>query len=356
MSQFCPVILVEMPSFGENSSTPLNDVESADILAKYFEDRNLRGANLMALGDSTGIAYFFSYMYPRWPGKLILSGVAARLRDSVRTLFKGNIEALANKQSGKFLTGMHAGMMNHSKRKYIESYNESKNDLYRFLEIESSHEDPEGSIEKLGRYLKRDDLPDDIKVPTLLIAGEYDPFTSVHDHLLVAKRCHQAQLAVLSSSDHLCLIQRPKEFLMTALSFIVKDKVSELAGVKVHSGDDIPGYLRQIYPRIHFDEIGFIQSRSGSQIPINIKDINIYGCQLFTLFSKHRSFRDQNLTLRLNTEDVEDFILDLSFFSQNRGTFKAVFHHSSIDVLESFEALLERFQQSKTKKHSLISA
>ncbi len=356
LSKFCPVIFLEFPSFGENTGQAMNDVECADILARYFQDRNLRGANLMAIGDSTGIAYFFSYMYPRWPGKLILSGVAARLRDSVRTLFKANIESLANQDSGKFITGMHSGLMNHSKRNFIESYQLSKTHLYQFLQNESLKNDPEKSIENLSRYIKRDDLPDDIKVPTLLIAGEYDPFTSVHDHFLVAKRCQRAQLAVISQADHLCLIQRPKEFLLTTLSFIVKDKVADMAGVKVHNGDEIPGYLRQIYPRIHFDEIGFIQSQSGSQIPINIKDINIYGCQLFTLFSKHRSFRDHHLTLRLNTEDVEDFKLDLSFFSQNRGTFKAVFHHPSLDVLESFEALLERFQQSKTKKHSLISA
>ena len=84
--------------------------------------------------------------------------------------------------------------------------------------------------------------------------------------------------------------------------------------------------------------------------------MNIYGCQLFTLFSKHRAFNETRLTLRLTTNDVEDFKLDLSFFSQNRGTFKGVFHHTSMDLLESLETMLERFQQENTKKHSLISA
>ncbi len=356
LSKFSPVILVEMPGWGENSSHALNDVDSADILAKFFEERGLRGANLLALGDSTAMAYFFAYMYPRWPGKLVLSGVAARLRDAVRTLFKGNVEALANGKQESFITGMHSGILNHSKRTQIQNYQLAKESLYETLKVETANEDPENGINRLNRYLTRDDLPDGVKVPTLLIAGEYDPYTSVHDHFLVARRCESAHLAVISGTDHLCVIQKPNEFSMTVLSFLVKGSVSPMAGVRVHDSNEIPGYLRQIYPRVHLDEIGFIESKSGAPIPINIKDMNIYGCQLFTLFSKHRAFNETRLTLRLTTSDVEDFKLDLSFFSQNRGTFKGVFHHTSMDLLESLETMLERFQQENTKKHSLISA
>lgn len=356
VSRFCPVTLIQMPGWGENNSHPINDVECADILAKFFAERGLRGANLLAFGDSTAIAYFFAYMYPRWLGKLILNGVAARLRDSVRTLFRGNCDALANGEKERFMTGMHSGIMNHSKRMNIQSYHQSQNSLYSTLSLEADELDPEAGIERLSRYIGRDDLPDGVKVPTLLLCGEYDPYTSVHDHFLIARRCERSQLAVIAGSDHLGVIQKPQEFLMTVLSYLVKDSVVEFAGVRVHDGNEIPGYLRQVYPRIHLDEIGFIESRVGAPIPINIKDINIYGCQLFTLFSKHRAFKENRLTLRLSTEDVEDFKLDLSFFSQNRGTFKAVFHHSSLDILESLEVVLDRFQQEKAKKHSLISA
>tara|TARA_R110000868_G_scaffold237486_4_gene492053 strand:+ start:14724 stop:15947 length:1224 start_codon:yes stop_codon:yes gene_type:complete len=356
LSKFSPVILVEMPGWGSNSSHPLNDVDSADVLAKFFEERGLRGANLLAIGDSTAVAYFFAYMYPRWLGKLVLSGVAARLRDAVRTLFKGNIDALANAEKDRFLTGMHAGILNHSKRTQIDGYQKAKDSLYEVLLGEISNEDPEAGINRLQRYLGRDDLPDGVKVPTLLVAGEYDPYTSVHDHFLVARRLETAQLAVISGTDHQCVVQKPNEFSMTVLSFLVKGSVSPMAGVRVHDNNEIPGYLRQIYPRVHLDEIGFIESKNGAPIPINIKDMNIYGCQLFTLFGKHRAFNESRLTLRLSTNDVEDFKLDLSFFSQNRGTFKGVFHHSSLDLLESLETMLERFQQENTKKHSLISA
>src|SRR5690606_33659688 len=203
----------------------------------------------------------------------------------------------------------------------INNYDLAKDSLYRILAPDVLQTDTELSIERLGHYLSRDDLPDGNKVSTLLIAGEYDPFTSVHDHFLVGKRCEKSQLAVISTTDHYALIQKPKEFQMIVLSYLVKGSVASIDGVRVHDGGEIPGYLRQVYPRIHLDEIGFIESRSGAPIPINIKDMNIYGCQLFTLFSKHRAFRDRRLILRLSTEDVEDFKLDLSMFSQNRGTF-----------------------------------
>ena len=356
LSRFCTVILVELPGWGENTSNALNDVESADVLAKFFEDRGLRGANLLAFGDATACAYYFSYIYPRWPGKLILHGVAARLRDAVRTLFRGNCDALANGDGQAFMTGMLSGLMNHSKRLTIPNYGNAKEFLYRVLTPDVLNKEPEVGLKRLGRYLERDDLPDGVKVPTLLIAGEFDPFTSVHDHFLVAKRCESATLAVMSGCDHFAMIQRPKEFQMAILSFMVKGAVAAIEGVSVQNGDEIPGYMRQIYPRVHLDEIGFIEGRSGVPIPINIKDMNIYGCQLFTLFAKHHAFRDQRLVLRLSTPDVEDFKLDMSFFSQNRGTFKAVFHHPSLDMLESLETVLNRVQQNKTKKHSLIAA
>lgn len=356
VSRFCAVVVVELPGWGENTTAPVNDVELADVLAKFFEDRGLRGANLMAFGDATACAYYFGYMYPRWPGKLILHGVAARLRDAVRTLFRGNCDALSDGDGQRFMTGMQSGLMNHSKRQNIPNYATAKESLYRTLAPDLLRPEPEDGLKKLSRYLTRDDLPDGMKVPTLLIAGEYDPYTSVHDHFLVARRCEQAQLAVISGCDHFALVQCPKEFTMTLLSYLVKGTVVTMTGVRVHEGDEIPGYLRQIYPRVHLDEIGFIEGRAGTPIPINIKDMNIYGCQLFTLFSKHRSFREGRLILRLTTPDVEDFKLDLSFFSQNRGTFKAVFHHPSLDVLESLETLLNRLHQNKAKKHSLLSA
>lgn len=356
ISRYCSVIVVELPGWGENTSHALNDVENADILAKFFEDRGLRGANLIAFGDATACAYYFAYVYPRWLNKLVLHGVAARLRDSVRTLFRGNIDALENTDAQRFMTGMLSAVLNHSKRQNIPNYASSKEALYRTLAPDVLAPEAIAGVQKLERYLTRDDLPDGVKVPTLLVAGEYDPFTSVHDHFLVARRCERAQLAVLSGCDHFAILQRPREFLLATLSYLVKGSVSAMETLRVHDGDEIPGYLRQIYPRVHLDEIGFIAGRSGTPIPINIKDMNIYGCQLFTLFSKHRSFKEERLVLKLTTPDVEDFKLDLSFFSQNRGTFKAVFHHPNLDVLESLESVLNRLHLNRAKKHSLLSA
>src|SRR5690606_16623437 len=120
LSRFCSVTVLELPGWGENRGSALNDVECADLLANYFKERGLRGAHLIAFGDATAAAYFFAYMYPRWPAKLVLHGVAARLRDSVRTLFRGMEDYVADER--RFLTGMHMGVMNYSKREVISNY------------------------------------------------------------------------------------------------------------------------------------------------------------------------------------------------------------------------------------------
>src|SRR5690606_33671405 len=114
--------------------------------------------------------------------------------DAVRTLFKGNCDALDNGEGQRFMTGMQSGLMNHSKRNDIPDYLKAKESLYRVLAPDLLNDGPEVGLARLSRYLGRDDLPDGMKIPCLLIAGEYDPFTSVHDHFLVARRCDQAQL------------------------------------------------------------------------------------------------------------------------------------------------------------------
>lgn len=357
LSRFSSVTVLELPGWGENQPATVNDVECADLLANYFKERGLKGANLISFGDSTAAAYFFAYMYPRYINRLVLHGAAARLRDSVRTLFKGIGNSIEEANRGRFLTGMQMGLMNYSKRQQIPSYKKTHFLLEDLLLQEVKNYSAEDNVKHLSRYIDRDDLPDGMKVPTLLIASEFDPFTSVHDHFLVMKRCMHAQMVVVTECDHLAIFEKPKELQLAALSFLVRGKVATSSSLRLHNEDEIPGYQRQIYPRIYLDEIGFLEGvESGlAPIPINVKDINVYGCKLFTMFSKHQIFNQKKIALRLRTIGVEDFKLDLSFFARNRGTYKAVFHHYNTDITESLERLLEAHRQERIKKHSLIS-
>ena len=60
-----------------------------------------------------------------------------------------------------------------------------------------------------------------IKIPTLIIAGEFDPSTPVSHSEIIKKEIEESRLIIIDGVAHLSNIEKPKEFNKNVLDFLL---------------------------------------------------------------------------------------------------------------------------------------
>lgn len=184
------VVLIDTRGHGKSTmgSRPLDFKLLADDVATVLEQLNIAHANILGFSDGANIAIYLALRHPERVGSLILNG--------------GNLNPMGIKASTQIPI-----IMGYQTCKLFTSFS---NKAKRNLEILSLMvEHPSIAPERLER----------IKVPVLVIAGQYDMVREKHT-ILIAKSLPHAQLAILPNGTHFIASEMPDEFNQRVMAFL----------------------------------------------------------------------------------------------------------------------------------------
>jgi pimeloyl-ACP methyl ester carboxylesterase len=216
------IVVPDLPGFGE--SGPLSDKHNIENyvnwLNKFFDDLHLKTSPIL-LGHSFGsiIVSYFAKEYPKNISKLILVnpiGVPAlegakAILTQIAVVFYWlgcklpepiGTKLLSSKSSVMAMSITLAKTKNKKTRKFI--HNQHLRYFSTFANRKVVDEAFQDSIRKSVREVARD-----IKVPTLLIAGELDDVTPLKKEKELVKLFPEAELVVIDKVGHLTHYETP---------------------------------------------------------------------------------------------------------------------------------------------------
>ena len=203
MEEF-PVYLVDLPGQGGNEqfAEALGFEDYADLLLGWVERMGIDKITPIALSYGSAIGYYYASKYPDKTDKLILGGTTAKLRDSVRSLLEESLYALERGEMKDFSAGVVLNLLNFSKRDQIQGAEFLSKTLYRSMQ-KLSDTDKEKYIHNTIRLLNLEKLPLGPSCETLVLAGEFDHFTTPAECFSVSKLCYNSTFGIVKNTDHL---------------------------------------------------------------------------------------------------------------------------------------------------------
>lgn len=184
------VILIDTRGHGKSSigSRALDFKLLADDVATVLEQLSIFSAHILGFSDGGNIALHLALRHPEYVGSLILNG-ANLSPDGMKleTIFP----IMIGYQLCRFLGKNFDFIRKHSE----------------ILSLMAEH--PQLDFKRLER----------IKVPVLVIVGEYDMIKEKHS-ILIAKSLPHAQMAIIPGGTHFIALEMPKQFNHRVLEFL----------------------------------------------------------------------------------------------------------------------------------------
>ena len=344
LSKVYPVIFVDLPDFGENfQNKMMNFTELADLFYEFCDYMNLKDFHLMGLSDSSYVCHYFSSKTPEFVDKLILQGFCSNLRPSVRILLNDHLKELEKSNFEEFVSGMLLTLRNYTKKYRIHLFSDGVKRLKARFESFYQSDRLKVLQNALERIIDHGELPPVKRVKTLLISGEWDQFSSAYDHFLVSKKFENVRLTILDHEDHFFNYSTGELLPLMTLRFLLKKDLSTIKGVRLYREKVFPIAKRTLLPRAQVDVMAYVDAGNGVNVPINVMDINAGGCQLFTIFNKHKTLKNQKLILKIERPGKDDLEMNLLIFKHSyKGTFKGVFSHRDVSKIDEIEAYIQQ--------------
>lgn len=342
LAKDAPVYLVDLPGLGGNpqAAPDLTIEDYAHLLKTFCDNLGIDRTSLIGLSYSSAIAFTFASLYQDRMNKLVLGGITTRLRDSVKHLLEESLHMLTVNELERFASGIVLNMMNFSQRHNIADSGKVHECLYKNI-ISFNREDMARYRANLARLIEQDGLPRAPQCPVLVISGEFDNFTTPYENFQVARNCPQSTYVVVKGSDH--MVSHEKSDVMTRLyrRFIADQPLNRMKDVELLEKKEFPRDKIRLEPRYLLNDVGYLDNGNGVFVPVNIVDINKFGCRLYTTFKDHRSLkRSQQFILHIPTEDMQ---MDMIIFKQaDNGHFRGIFKHQTFERTKMFEGFIEK--------------
>ena len=213
------VIRYDRRGFGK-SPNPTIPFSNIDDLNQLFIQLKLKKAVIMGISSGGGLAIDFTLKYPDKVSSLVLVGAVVGGYGYTSHMFTrgGHVKSLAELLSDPQKTIEYFG-----KEDPYEIYKENIKAKEKFLKL--LNENPINVSQKDNTLLIRADRPaakylDEIKVPTLILVGEYD-IPDVHAHAGVIEfGIPNARREIIYNSGHLIPLEQPEVFNEVSLKFL----------------------------------------------------------------------------------------------------------------------------------------
>ena len=213
------VIRYDRRGFGK-SPNPTIPFSNIDDLNQLFIQLKLKKAVIMGISSGGGLAIDFTLKYPDKVSSLVLVGavVGGYGYTSHMLTRGGHVKSLAELLSDPQKTIEYFG-----KEDPYEIYKENIKAKEKFLKLLNGN--PINLSQKDNTLLIRADRPaakylDEIKVPTLILVGEYD-IPDVHAHAGVIEfGIPNARREIIYNSGHLIPLEQPDAFNEASLKFL----------------------------------------------------------------------------------------------------------------------------------------
>jgi len=346
-----PVVLVDLPGQGSNDQLGenLNFADYADILKEFLDSQNIDKIVPIALSYGSAIGFTFAAQYPERAHRLILGGTTPKLRKSVRILLEESIQAMNEGRMKDFSTGVILNLFNYSQRKRTKVPRLLIRGFHKSL-MNLSEEDKKRYLVNTTRLLNLDGLGD--KAPqceTLVIAGEFDNFTTPTECLEVANRCDKRIVGILRNCDHLAPFVKKALMIDTYRNFALHGVLVENEGISNYTRRDIPLEKKILEPRwTYTGQVKLKCPENTWEHYVNVINLNSYGLCVDLGDKLVSQDKLQNSKIEFVSEGFE---LDTIFFDSSRDGIRGIFKRYDFDTYDKLEQFTERLGQKSCIFH-----
>ncbi len=342
LCDYMPVILVDLPGQGSNDqiATDLSFTDYADILKAFVDEMNLQKIVPVALSYGSAIGFTFAGKFPERTHRLILGGTTPKLRESVRLLLKESLIALDQGRMKDFSTGVILNLFNYSQRKRTRVPRMLIRGFHKSL-MSLSDKDRERYRSNTQRLLNLNGLENyQPQCETLVIAGEYDNFTTPSECLAVSNMCKNSVVGVLKDCDHLAPFVKKELMIEVYKNFALEGIVKENEGINVYKESSIPLEKKILEPRWKYEgEVVLKCPKSGWQEKVECLNINSYGlCLSLDKIKELCETKMKSLEVHLTREDMT---FETIFFEKGNKHLRGIFKRYDFDQYEKLEKIMK---------------
>lgn len=340
-----PVLLVDLPGQGGNEqrAKDLSFEEYAHLLKSFIDCLKIREINLISLSYGSAIGFHFANYYPEHTQRLILAGTSHALRLSTRRLLEESLELLERGEDELFAQAVVLNLMNYPRRREIKGAELLARGLYRSMKRLTADEKLRYG-DNTRRLLNCPHLPEEgSNRETLVVAGEWDHFTTPFECFEVAKRHPRNVLAIIKEADHLAPYMKKEAVNTTFISFLKGERLQSTSEVSIYRDREYPAHLRQVEPRYACHREGVLQSLCGKKIAVQVEDLNLFGCKLVFEKNMLESGGPSTLTLCLPNSTLS---LGVIPFHRDGANVSALFKRTDFGLIEKMEQYLKELSLS----------
>lgn len=339
-----PVYLVELPGFGDNHFH--RDADECDHIAliHYFLDEvGLESCILVAFSLASSIAYQFAAQFTDRVDKLVVFSTCLNFRDSVKNIVSESFELLKEGQREQFAHSMVMTFMNHSKRKNVKAFGAISQHLYQHF-YQSPFEQMQFQINKVLHHQAPVKHP---TCPTLVVAGEFDHFTTTFEGFQVAENCPKGSLAIVKSSDHFLFEEKNKQVSDCLAHFLDGQDVDTLRGLSVWNKRNFPISSRRIHPRWDVSIPVKVKNEKGEFFSAVMTQLSVEGAEIKIDPQDMNLCAGVGVQLQVpSSENMRDFIIFDRLESKNdpqaHSTYiRGLFYHKNFEEALDTEQWVE---------------
>ncbi len=352
LSKENPVYLVSLPGLGLNRQyvKGMSSEDYALILRTFLDSLGIESTSLIAQSYSSSIAITFACLYEERVKKLILCGATKEIRESVSHLLEESLHHLVKNQMDRFASGLALNMMNFSQRNNIAAAKEVNQHFYQHLR--SFNElDKARYKSTFVRLMGEKHTLRPPQCPVLVISGEFDNFTTPYENYQVSRYFPNGEYIIIQGADHLGTHEKSDVYRRVFKRYLEELPLNRMKDVEIHNDSEFPREKIRMEPRWLLNDVGFLDNGNGVFIPVNIVDINNFGCRIYTSFTDHKSLqKNRKFTLHIPGDDMQ---MDVILFKQtDNGHYRGIFKHNAFDVTQRFENFIGKVADTCTSAYA----
>lgn len=226
------VVTVDLPGCGTADTLPAEyGVEFlADAVHHLIVEIGLPAVNVMGGSYGSAVAYQLAQRHPEVLNRLLLCGTAIRIPDPVRANAQTTVDLLLAHRLDCFANSVVEMFLCQDRTRPVRR----RLAIARMLAARLRAVTPD-EIDKYVQNTRRllDDRPRPSGVgpamPTLVVTGEHDTFTTPALCREAAATCLDARFTTVRESDHLLPLERMEEFLDLMVRFFADESLAGLA-------------------------------------------------------------------------------------------------------------------------------
>lgn len=219
LSRLFTVIAWDAPGYGQSSDPPepyQNFMQFADILKQFLDAMQLQAVNILGHSMGAAIAVEFAVSYPKMIKSLILAditrGAAALNQSENERKLQQRLNSIDTKDPKEIA----------DERIHALLAPQTSNEIREKVRVIMSKIRPIGykSVAYSLFHLNQMEIYRLIQSPTLIICGEIDQVTPVHESRIVHEQIADSRLEIIPKTGHLCYQEDPTSFNNLVFKFL----------------------------------------------------------------------------------------------------------------------------------------